>query len=134
MYDNVCRFIAEHFQHDFSKWLLGESVSLTELSPTELSLEPIRADSIILQQSKNLILHTEFQTRPLTEIPFRMIDYRIRGYRIFPDKEMRQVVIYLRKTNSPLVRQNYFRLSKTFHEFEVIRLWEEPTTTVTSGQ
>ena len=129
MYDNVCRFLAEHFQHDLSKWLLGESISWTELSPTELSLEPIRADSMILQQSKNLILHGEFQTQPLKEIFFRMIDYRIRGYRIFPDKEMRQVVIYLRKTNSPLVRQNYFRLKKTFHEFEVIRLWEETTET-----
>lgn len=42
---------------------------------------------------------------------------------------MHQVVIYLLQTNSPLVRQNYFRLSKTFHEFEVIRLWEQPTET-----
>jgi predicted transposase/invertase (TIGR01784 family) len=36
-------------------------------------------------------------------------------------------VVYLRPTNSELVQQNSFRLSKTYHEFEVIRLWETPT-------
>jgi predicted transposase/invertase (TIGR01784 family) len=56
-----------------------------------------------------------------------MLDYRVRGYRRFPDKEMRQVVIYLRKTDSELVHENSFRLNKTHHEFEVIRLWEQPT-------
>jgi predicted transposase/invertase (TIGR01784 family) len=56
-----------------------------------------------------------------------MLDYRVRGYRRFPDKEMRQVVIYLRKTDSELVHENSFRLNKTYHEFEVIRLWEQPT-------
>ncbi|MGL4501886.1 MAG: Rpn family recombination-promoting nuclease/putative transposase, partial [Planktothrix sp.] len=30
-------------------------------------------------------------------------------------------------TKSPLVQQNTFRLEKTSHEFEVIRLWEQPT-------
>ena len=40
---------------------------------------------------------------------------------------MRQVVIYLRKTDSELVHENSFRLNKTHHEFEVIRLWEQPT-------
>ena len=40
---------------------------------------------------------------------------------------MRQVVIYLRKTDSELVHENSFRLNKTYHEFEVIRLWEQPT-------
>ena len=56
-----------------------------------------------------------------------MLDYRVRVYRRYPLKEMRQVVIYLRPTNSDLVKQNSFRLSKTYHEFEVIRLWETPT-------
>ena len=52
---------------------------------------------------------------------------RSRGSKCFPDKEMRQVVIYLRKTDSELVHENSFRLNKTYHEFEVIRLWEQPT-------
>ncbi|TAE57600.1 MAG: Rpn family recombination-promoting nuclease/putative transposase [Nostocales cyanobacterium] len=127
MYDNICKFLAENYKDDLVTWLLGSPIPLTKLSPTELSNEPIRADSLILLQSNQLILHSEFQTDPDKYIPFRMTDYRIRGYRKFPDKEMRQIVVYLRKTDSELVYQNSFRLSKTYHEFEVIRLWEQPT-------
>jgi predicted transposase YdaD len=56
-----------------------------------------------------------------------MLDYRVRVYRRFPNKEMRQIVIYLRKTSSELVNENSFRLNNTYHQFEVIRLWEQPT-------
>ena len=56
MYDNICKFLAETFPNDMATWLLGKSVYLTELSPQELSLEPIRADSLILQQSDELVL------------------------------------------------------------------------------
>lgn len=127
MYDNICKFIAENFKDDLATWLLGSPIKLTELSPTELSNEPIRADSLILLQSDDLVLHTEFQTNADEEMPFRMLDYRVRVYRRFRNKEMRQVVIYLRKTTSPLITKNDFRLEKTYHEFEVIRLWEKPT-------
>ncbi len=127
MFDNVCKFLAENFRDDLVTWLLGNPVKLTELKPTELSSEPIRADSLILLQSDDLVLHTEFQTDADETMPFRMLDYRVRVYRRYPQKEMRQVVIYLRPTNSDLVQQNSFRLSKTYHEFEVIRLWETPT-------
>ncbi len=34
------------------------------------------------------------------DIPFRMLDYRVRVYRRYPDKTMRQVVVYLQPTNS----------------------------------
>ncbi|MFN9600672.1 MAG: flagellar assembly protein H, partial [Dolichospermum sp.] len=43
MYDNICKYLAENFQADLATWLLGSPVELTELSPTELSNEPIRA-------------------------------------------------------------------------------------------
>ncbi len=125
MYDNVCKFLTEQFTADIATWLLGSPVKLTQLSPTELSLEPIRADSLILQDvDNNLVLHLEFQTDPDPEIPFRMNDYRLRVYRRFPQRQMRQIVIYLRKTNSELVRQNTFSLERTTHSFDVIRLWE----------
>ncbi len=126
MFDNICKFLAENFSRDFANWLLGEPITLTELSPKELSLEPIRADALILLQSDEKILHIEFQTQPDPKIPFRTIDYRIRGYRRFPQKEMHQVVIYLNRTNSELVYQNTFSLTRTRHEFEIIRLWEQP--------
>ncbi len=37
------------------------------------------------------------------------------------------VVVYLRKTGSQLVRQTVFVFSGLRHSFEVIRLWEQPT-------
>lgn len=127
MFDNICKFLAENFSTDFATWLLGEAITLTELSPSELSLEPIRADALILLQSEQTVLHLEFQTKPKAGIPFRMIDYRLRVYRRFPHKGMRQVVIYLKQTSSELVHENTFTIPGTRHEFEVIRLWEQPT-------
>ena len=127
MYDNICKFIAENYKDDIATWLLGSPIKLTELSPTELSNDPIRADSLILLQSDQLVLHTEFQTDTDEDMPFRMLDYRVRVYRRFPQKEMRQVVIYLRKTSSDLLGESSFKLNNTFHQFEIIRLWEQPT-------
>jgi predicted transposase/invertase (TIGR01784 family) len=126
MFDNTCRFLAEHFSADFASWLLGEAIELTELKPSELSLNPIRTDALILLQSKDSILHIEFQLQPKDEIPFRMLDYRTRGHRKYPDKTMRQVVIYLTEIDSDKVHVNHFSLERTHHEFEVIRLWEQP--------
>jgi predicted transposase/invertase (TIGR01784 family) len=127
MYDNVCKFLAESFSEDFSAWLIGKPIHLTELKPSELSLEPIRADSVIFLRSEELILHLEFQTEPDETMAFRMADYRLRLYRRFPDKEVYQVVIYLRRSNSPLVKQDTFQLRTMTHSFDVVRLWEEPT-------
>ncbi|AFY50206.1 hypothetical protein Nos7524_4448 [Nostoc sp. PCC 7524] len=127
MYDNVCKFLAESFSSDFATWLLNEPIALTQLSPSELSLEPIRADALILLQSDEIVLHLEFQTRPKFDIPFRMSDYRLRGYRKFPQKKIRQVVIYLQPSDSELVYQTEFVLENSWHRFDVIRLWEQPT-------
>jgi predicted transposase/invertase (TIGR01784 family) len=126
MYDDTCRFLAEHFSADFASWLLGKSVALTEIQPSELSLDPIRADAMILLQSEESILHIEFQTLPKEEIPFRMLDYRVRGQRRYKGKPMRQVVIYLKPTTSELAYQTSYVLERTHHEFDVMRLWEQP--------
>jgi predicted transposase/invertase (TIGR01784 family) len=126
MYDDACRFLAEHFSADFASWLLGTPVTLTEIQPSELSLDPIRADALILLESDASVLHIEFQTLPKDNIPFRVTDYRLRGYRRDPSKLMHQVVIYLKQTASPLVYQTSFTMERTHHEFDVIRLWEQP--------
>lgn len=126
MFDTVCKFLIETFSVDFATWLLGKPTPLTELSPSELSLEPIRADALILLQSEDTILHVEFQSRPDPDMPFRMADYRLRGYRRFPDKAMHQVVIYLQPTQSQAVYQTTFEISGMRHEFNVLRLWEQP--------
>ena len=56
-----------------------------------------------------------------------MADYRLRGYRRFPNKRMHQVVINLKETNSEVVYKTTFELEETLHRFQVIRLWEQPT-------
>jgi predicted transposase YdaD len=56
-----------------------------------------------------------------------MVDYRLRIYHLFPKKLMRQVVVYLIPTDSELVRQTTFEMPGIHAEFEVIRIWEQPT-------
>jgi predicted transposase/invertase (TIGR01784 family) len=87
MFDPTCKFLAENFPADFATWLLGEPIALTKLSPTELSLEPIRADSLILLSSADIIVHLEFQTEPDPIMAFRMADYYLRLFRRFPNKK-----------------------------------------------
>jgi predicted transposase/invertase (TIGR01784 family) len=127
MFDNVSKFLIEHYPADFASWLIGEPITLTELSPSELSLEPIRADALILLQSADVVLHCEFQTNPDATMPFRMADYALRVFRRFPQKRLVQVVVYLRPTDSALVQQTTFVTNRLRHEFDVVRLWEQPT-------
>ena len=63
MFDPTCKFLAESFPADFATWLVGKTIAFTKLSPTELALEPIRADSLILLDSDDLILQIEFVRR-----------------------------------------------------------------------
>jgi predicted transposase/invertase (TIGR01784 family) len=134
MYDNTCKYLAENFTEDIASWLIGNRVTLTELNPTELNVDPIRADSLILLKNEDLILHVEFQTIPKSNIPFRMTDYRLRAYRKFPQKRMRQVVVYLSQINNDLVYETIFELENTRHQFEVIRLWEQPASIFLESQ
>ena len=81
MFDNICKFLAETYSTDIASWLLGEPIPLTQVQPQELAVEPIRADSLILLEAESLLLHLEFQTRPDPQIPFRELDYWVRGKR-----------------------------------------------------
>ena len=65
MYDNTCKFLAENFPEDFASWLLGKPIPLTKLEPSELSAEPIRADSVIFLESSEIVMHLEFQTKTI---------------------------------------------------------------------
>ena len=134
MYDNTCKYLAENFTEDIASWLIGNRVTLTELNPTELNVDPIRADSLILLTNEDLILHVEFQTIPDPNMSFRMADYRLRAYRKFPQKRMKQIVIYLTRTQSDLVYETVFELENTRHQFEVIRLWQQPASIFLESQ
>jgi predicted transposase/invertase (TIGR01784 family) len=127
-FDSTCRRLAEMFPEDFASWLLGRRIILTELKPTELSIEPIRADSLILLQGDREIIHIEFQTRPDRNMGTRLADYRIRLHRKFPGKTIHQIVIYLKKTRSKKVFETTFDIAGIRGEFSVIRIWEVPTT------
>jgi predicted transposase/invertase (TIGR01784 family) len=124
-YDNTCKFLAETFPTDFASWLLGEPIALTKLEPSELSVEPIRADSVIFLESTEIILHLEFQTEADKNIPFRMADYKLRLYRKFPERQIHQVVIYLNHSNSSLVFETEFNHGELTHKYNVIRIWEQ---------
>ena len=93
-YDNTCKFLAETFPSDFASWLLGRPIALTKLEPSELSPEPIRADSVIFLESSEVILHLEFQTRTDDSMAYRMANYWLRLYGKYPTKEIHQTVIY----------------------------------------
>jgi predicted transposase/invertase (TIGR01784 family) len=127
MFDTLSKFLADEYSQDISSWLLGKPVPLTELKPKELSLEPIRADSVVLLKSRRLILHGEFQTDPDPQIGFRSADYSLRIFRKFPNRRLVQVIVYLRETHSPEVYKTTFQANQVTNTFQVIRLWEQPT-------
>ena len=125
MFDNISKFLVTEYSTDFASWLLGREIPLTTLNPTELNLEPIRADAVVFMSAPELVLHLEFQTTADPKMPLRMADYYIRLRRKFPQRDIEQVVIYLRQTSSDLVRQSEYVTNKMSHQFRVIRLWEE---------
>ncbi len=58
-YDNVCKILAEKYPTDFARWLLAVEPRSIEALKTELSIEPIRADSLTFLQTENRILREE---------------------------------------------------------------------------
>jgi len=107
--DNLCKYLAEQYPAEFVRWLLPSETSNIQVLKTELNLEPIRADSITLLQTPNLILHLEFQTLPASDppLPLRMLDYWLRLHRKYRCN-VKQVVIFLKPTTSELAFTNEF--------------------------
>ena len=128
-YDNTCKYLAENYPADFARWLLASETSDIQVLKTELTLEPIRADSVTFLQIANKILHLEFQTSPKSTPPldFRMLDYYTRLKRQYWC-EIEQVLIFLQATSSEIVFTTQYVDTKTRHEYRVIRLWEEDPT------
>ncbi len=128
-YDNTCKYLAENYPDEFAKWLLSSEVSDIQVIKTELSLEPIRADSVTFLQVANQILHLEFQTSAQSTPPldFRMLDYYTRLKRQY-GCEIVQVAIFLQATTSELVFRQQYTDTNTRHQYRVIRMWEEDPT------
>ena len=137
--DEFCKQLVRSNPAAMAEWLLGVSgvdgyaSSITpgfywQLIDTELAAETQRADSVILHAGSatkpNQLLHLEFQSRPDRQMPERMLEYWIRLWRLH-GKPIHQVVLYLKKTNSPLVLVDELQVGETRHRYGVVRLWEQ---------
>ncbi|MBW4596011.1 MAG: Rpn family recombination-promoting nuclease/putative transposase [Brasilonema angustatum HA4187-MV1] len=125
-YDNVCKILAEKYPTDFARWLLAVEPRTIEVLKTELSIEPIRADSLTFLQTENRILHIEFQTitRSKTPISFRMLDYSVRLIRQYK-VPVTQVVIFLQQTNDEIAFTEEYLSETTTHRYRVLQMWEQ---------
>ncbi len=132
-YDNACKALAERYPEAILCWLLPTFSGSVRLLKTELSREPLRADSIILLQTSDTIFHLEFQTLPESEppLPLRMLDYATTLKRLH-GKPVVQIVILLKETTDRQAFVNCYQDSTTTHHYQVIRLWEQPPETFLS--
>ncbi len=125
-FDNVCKVLAEKYPADFVRWLIAEESTNVKVLKTELSLEPIRADSVTFLQTANQILHIEFQTLTQSNpaIPFRMLDYYVRLKRLYKCS-VTQVVIFLQETDDEIAFTQEYRDESIIHSYRAIRMWEQ---------
>lgn len=124
-YDNLLKYLAEHYPTALASWLLGRPVTHVRLLKSELSLQPIHADAVQLLELDEEILHVEFETDPTDSDPpldLRLLDYFVRLYRR-ERKPIRQVVIVLAKTNAHIPEE--FHVGETRHRYRVLKLWEQ---------
>ncbi|MEH2069418.1 MAG: hypothetical protein V7K47_14860 [Nostoc sp.] len=125
--DNVCRYLSEQYPESFATWLLGKTPADVKDLKTELSVEPVRADCIILLLPQQQVLHLEFQVAPasIPPMPIQMLDYYARLRRQYSFYPIQQVVIYLKETTSDAVFIEQFTDTNTVHRFRAIRIWEQ---------
>ena len=125
-FDNICKLLAEKYPADFVQWLIVSESTNIKVLKTELSLEPIRADSVTFIQTANIILHLEFQTLTQSNpgIPLRMLDYSVRLKRQYKCP-IAQVVIFLQQTNDKIASTEEYVDDTTTHRYRAIRMWEQ---------
>ena len=122
--DNLCKRLAEEYPAEFAQWLFGAGGQV-KVEKTELSREPIRADSVIFSRGANEKLHTEFQTTLKSEVPvpLRMLDYYVGLKRQNPNQRVRQVLVVLKATGE--VIPDRYEDEWTVHRYMVVKLWEQ---------
>jgi predicted transposase YdaD len=93
---------------------------------TELSIEPIRADSVTFLQTRGQILHLEFQTNWQSDppMPLRLLDYWVRLPRLYR-LPVTQVVVVLLPPSDGTTIETVFELGSTRHQYQVVKLWEQ---------
>jgi predicted transposase YdaD len=121
--DNLCKRLAEEYPAPFALWLFGANGKV-KVEKTEMSREPIRADSVIFSSDEQETLHIEFQTSMKSDlpVPLRMLDYYIGLKRKNPDRRVRQSLVVLKPTDEPI--PDRYTDERTTHSYDVVRLWE----------
>jgi predicted transposase/invertase (TIGR01784 family) len=125
-FDNLCKLLAEKYPQTSTEWLFGQVPEPVELLKTELSIEPIRADTVTFLRTSGRIFHFEFQTIWPTEppMPLRCLDYWVRLHRLYRLPISQVVVVLLAPSDSTTI-ETAFRLESTSHEFTVVKMWEQ---------
>lgn len=127
-FDNICKFICEQYPERYAAWRVKNLTSPVTVLKTELGNDPIRADAVSFLQTQERILHLEFQVDVQNSeppVPFRMLDYWVRLYRKYR-LPIEQVLILLKETSASLTLPNTFCVENTSHQYQVVRLWQEP--------
>lgn len=125
--DNLCKLLAERYPQAFAAWLLDQplaKVRAVKVLKTELSSEPVRADSLIWLRLPREILHLEFTVRWPKEPPLeiRMLDYWVRGYRLYR-VPIRQFVLVLLPSRRAMPDE--LRVGDTWHRYRVVKVYEQ---------
>ena len=122
--DNLCKRLAEEYPEQFAQWLFGAGGKV-KVDKTELSREPIRADSVIFSSDENETLHAEFQTTMKSKVPLplRMLDYYVGLKRRNPDRRVRQVLVVLKPTGEEI--PDRYEDERTVHGYDVIEVWKQ---------
>ena len=125
-FDNLCKLLSEKYPNRFASWVLGKPQQSVEVLKTELSIEPIRADSVTFLQLQGRLLHLEFQTKLESNppLPLRMIDYWVRLYRLYR-LPITQIIVLLLPPGEDTVIETAFIVENTRHEYQVVRLREQ---------
>ncbi|MGH6820521.1 MAG: hypothetical protein ACREDU_06620, partial [Methylocella sp.] len=122
--DTLCKRLAEEYPEQFAQWLFGASGKV-KVDKTELSREPIRADSVIFSHEENETLHAEFQTTMKSDVPvpLRFLDYYVGFKRKNPDRRVRQVLVVLKQTSEEI--PDRYEDERTVHIYDVVEVWRQ---------
>lgn len=122
--DNLCKRLAEEYPDQFARWLFGVRGQV-KVVKTEISREPIRADSVIFSRAERETLHAEFQGSMKSDVPvpLRMLDYFVGFKRQNPKQRVRQVLVVLKPTRKPI--PDRYENERTLHVYDVVKLWEQ---------
>ena len=91
--DTLCKRLAEEYPAQFARWLFGAGGKV-KVEKTEMSREPIRADSVIFSRGERETLHAAFQQffREHSEHWVERFDYKEAGLQLLLQAFLQRVI------------------------------------------